>query len=97
MKSYSRNIDVRRGVIQGDIPSPVCFLVALDKLLKDHGNPPNSGVQLTPALHLASLEYADDAAMPDTSAATSSQRLTHFSEKAEEEAGMKISIQKTKA
>ena len=97
VKSYSRNIDVRRGVIQGDIPSPVCFLVALDKLLKDHGNPPNSGIQLTPALHLASLEYADDAAMPDTSAATSSQRLTHFSEKAEEEAGMKISIQKTKA
>ena len=71
MKSYSRNIDVRRGVIQGDIPSPVCFLVALDKLLKDHGNPPNSGIQLTPALHLASLEYADDAAMPDTSADTS--------------------------
>ena len=27
-KTYSRNINVRRGVIQGDIPSPVCFLVA---------------------------------------------------------------------
>ena len=27
-KSYSRNINVRRGVIQGDIPSPVCFIVA---------------------------------------------------------------------
>ena len=40
-KTYSRNINVRRGVIQGDIPSPVCFLVALDKLLKDHGNLPN--------------------------------------------------------
>ena len=29
-RSYSRNVRVDRGVIQGDIPSPVCFLVALD-------------------------------------------------------------------
>ena len=96
-KTYSRNINVRRGVIQGDIPSPVCFLVALDKLLKDHGNPPNSGIQITSTLHLPSLEYADDAAMPDSNAAISSDRLTNFSVKAEEQAGMKISIQKTKA
>ena len=88
---------MRRGVIQGDIPSPVCFLVALDKLLKDHGNPPNSGIQITSTLHLPSLEYADDAAMPDSNAAISSDRLTNFSVKAEEQAGMKISIQKTKA
>ena len=40
-KTYSPNINVRRGVIQGDFPSPVCFLVMLDKLLKDHGNLPN--------------------------------------------------------
>ena len=33
-KCYSRNIPIRRGVIQGDIPSPVCFLVALDKTAK---------------------------------------------------------------
>ena len=36
-KTYSPNINVRRGVIQGDIPSPVCSLVALDNLLNDHG------------------------------------------------------------
>ena len=73
--------------------------MALDKLLKDHGNPPNSGIQITITLHLPDvcLEYADDAAMPDSNAAISSERLTNFSVKAEEQAGMKISIQKTKA
>ena len=35
--------------------------------------------------------------MPDSDAAISSERLTNFSVKAEEQAGMKISIQKTKA
>jgi hypothetical protein len=36
-RSYSRPVPVRRGAIQGDIPSPVVFLVALDRLLKEHG------------------------------------------------------------
>ena len=34
-KSYSRKIPINRGIITGDIPSPICFLVAVDKLLKD--------------------------------------------------------------
>ena len=95
-KTYSRNVSVNRGVIQGDIPSPVCFLVALDKLLKDHGNHPNSRIQVTDPLHLAELEYADDAAMPDKDTTTETDRLTNLSEKANEEAGMMISIPKTK-
>jgi adenylate kinase family enzyme len=95
-KSYSRNVAVNRGVIQGDIPSPICFLVALDKLLKDHGNPPNTGIQVTDTLHLADLEYADDAAMPDKDASIATNRLTNFNEKANSEAGMSINIPKTK-
>ena len=42
----SRPIPVRRGAIQGDIPSPMYFLVALDKLLKDHGGNVSSGIVL---------------------------------------------------
>ena len=37
-KSYSCPISIKRGFIQGDIPSAICFIIALDKLLKDHGN-----------------------------------------------------------
>ena len=63
-RSYSRNVSINRGVIQGDIPSPICFLVALDKLLKDHASR-SGGIQITPSLHISSMEYADDAVLPD--------------------------------
>ena len=62
-KSYSRNINIRRGVIQGDIPSPVCFLVALDKLLKDHGQL-DKGIAISTNLTISELDYADDCALP---------------------------------
>ena len=94
-KSYSRPISIKRGFIQGDIPSAICFIIALDKLLKDHGNP-QFGIQLLPTLKLSDIKYADDAALPDNDVATSSWRVTHFSENAKEEAGMEISIPKTK-
>ena len=95
-KSYSRNISINRGVIQGDIPSPVCFLVALDKLLKDHGGL-ELGIKLTDSILFSDMEFADDAAIPTDDTTTASQRLTNLQIKAEEEAGMQISIPKTKA
>ena len=42
------------------------------------------------------MEYADDAALPNEDVNASSRRLTHFAEKANEEAGMEINIPKTK-
>ena len=93
-KSHSRPINIKRGFIQGDIPSTVCFIIALDKLLKDHGNL-QFGIQLLPTLKLSDIEYADDAALPDEDVTISSWRVTHFSENAKEEAGMEIYIPKT--
>jgi len=95
-RSYSRNVSVNRGVIQGDIPSPVCFLVALDKLLKDHVSR-LGGIQLTASLHLSSMEYADDGNLPDEDVDSATNRLTILDTNAQQEAGMKISIPKTKA
>ena len=95
-RSYSRNINVRRGVIQGDIPSPICFLTALDKLLKDHGGL-HPGLYITENLSLSDLEYADDAIIPDEDVQSATNRLTTLNEKAKEEAGMEISIAKTKS
>ena len=58
-RMYSRNVDIRRSIIQGDIPSPVCFLIALDKkLLKDHGAL-NQGIQINEYLVLSHLAFAD--------------------------------------
>ena len=94
-RSYSRKINIRRGVIQGDIPSPVCFLVALDKLLKDHGAL-GMGIPLTDSLMISELAYADDAALPCTNAAVATEKLTNLDVHAKSEAGMTISIPKTK-
>ena len=43
------------------------------------------------------IEFADDAALPTDDTITASERLTNLQAKADEEAGMKISIPKTKA
>ena len=93
-RSYSRNIPVRRGAIQGDIPSPIVFLVALDRLLKDHGGL-STGINVTNELMLSDLEFADDAALANDDTVAASQRLTSLSEHAKP-AGMKISVPKTK-
>ena len=93
-RSYSRNIAIKRGVIQGDIPSPVCFLVALDKLMKEHGGL-NTGIQITNNLMLSELEFAD-AAIPNKDTITASLRLSNLDRHAKEQAGMTISIPKTK-
>ena len=94
-REYSQKIPVRRGVIQGDIPSPVIFLVALDKILKEHGGL-DKGIKITDNLRLAELEFADDAALPDKDTNVASTRLTNLDKQAEEQAGMEISITKTK-
>ena len=75
-KSYSRKIPINRGVITGDIPSPICFLVALDKLLKDHGGL-ELGMQLTDEIIFSDIEFADDAALPTDDTQTASVQLTN--------------------
>ena len=95
-RSYSRKIPINRGIITGDIPSPICFLVALDKLLKDHGGL-ELGMKLTDEIIFSDIEFADDAALPTDDTNTASGRLTNLQVKADEEAGMKVSIPKTKA
>ena len=95
-KAYSRSIPVKRGAIQGDIPSPICFLVALDKLLKDHGGL-DTGIHLTMDLMLSDLKFADDAGLANEETESATNRLTTLDAKGEEEAGMKVSIPKTKA
>ena len=85
---------IRRGAIQGDIPSPVVFLVALDRLFKEHGRL-HTGLWITDQLILSELAFADDAALGNESVQEASQRITNLSEDAKE-AGMEISVPKTK-
>ena len=93
-RQYSSAVPIRRGAIQGDIPSPVVFLVALDKLIKEHGGT-ETGLPITPTLMLSDLEFADDAALANTTTADASHRLTHLDER-KSDTGMTISRSKTK-
>ena len=94
-RSYSRNISIDRGVIQGDIPSPICFLVSVDKLLKEHGCL-DLGIKLTDEVLFSDAEFADDVFLPTDDTPTASHRLTNLQINADKEAGMQVSIPKTK-
>ena len=95
-RSHSRRIPIKRGALQGDIPSAECFIATLDRLLKEHGSL-NTGIQVTAELLLSELAFADDAALPTENTVAASSRLTTLDENAKKDAGMVISITKTKA
>jgi exonuclease III len=88
----SRSFDVSRGVVQGDIFSPVCFVIALECLFRrceEHG-----GVSLA-SVWLERLEYADDAALVDVGYEMASRKVTELEGVAKELADMEISRPKT--
>ena len=76
-RSYSRNISIDRGVIQGDIPSPMCFHVAVDKLQKEHGWL-DLGIKLTDEVLFSDAEFADDVFLPTEDVPTASYRLSNL-------------------
>ena len=42
---YSKAFPVRRGVVQGNITSPLYFIIALEAILRRYDNSPNKGVE----------------------------------------------------
>ena len=95
-QKFSRSVSIKRGVIQGDIPSSACFLVALDRLMREHGST-DIGIQLTPDLALSDIAFADDEALGNKTTEEASVKISNLSEHAETKAGMSISVPKTKA
>ena len=91
--------DISRGVLQGDIFSPVAFIVGLMHIFALHDTP-GSGVEVgMPPYHItvSSLEYADDAGLIDDNVQQASARLSSISSGSRNDAAMDISIPKTKA
>ena len=94
----SELFDIARGVLQGDIFSPVAFIIGLWLIFKRHDRP-NSGVTVGQApfqVHISNLEYADDAALIDPIVPVASERLTSISDGSTTDAAMSISFDKTK-
>ena len=74
----SEPFNIARGVLQGDIFSPVAFITGLMQISKMHdsataevtvGSPPN---QVT----ISALEYADDAGLADENVKIASSRIS---------------------
>ena len=75
-------------VVQGDISSPVCFIVALECLMRRSDK--DGGVTVLGVL-LSRLEIADDAALIDKA----SERVSSISKGSRELADMEVRIDKT--
>ena len=89
---FSPAFPVDRGVIQGDIFSPLCFIVALESIMRKHGG---AGSVSALGVLIDRLEYADDAALIDADAEQASERVTRLYEGALRDADMEISVPKT--
>ena len=88
----SSSLPVDRGVVQGDIFSPVCFIIALECLLRSADEP--GGVNVLGVL-ISKLEYADDACLCDESIEQASHRISAVAKGSREKADMEISVPKT--
>ena len=92
-KIFSTTFDINRGVVQGDIVSPILFILALDNLIQLYDKS-GKGVQCGP-INYRVLGYADDAALMENEIDDMSTRLTALGDKSEAEADMKIRMDKT--
>ena len=93
---------ISRGVLQGDILSPLFFILTLEYILRMHDTTHSKGVNLGGS-RIHTLGYADDLALTDNGNATgrnpiasTSERTTSIAAVSRERADMKVKITKTK-
>ena len=95
----SESFVTNRGVVQGDITSPLYFILALELILRRHDSFPGKGIPLADVM-LHTLGYADDAALLDSGddegVERASRRVTSIAKGSTQDADMVISIAKTK-
>ena len=88
---FSEPFDIARGVVQGDIISPILFILALDQLIKAH-DVLGTGVKCDSGLVTRVLGYADDSALLEPNVDDMSARLTSLVDAAKREADMQSSV-----
>ena len=98
-KVKSIPFQVDRGVIQGDITSPLYFIMALELILRRYDSDSRRGVTLAESL-VHTLGYADDAALTEFGDEEGIQRLTSrvtsIASGSRADADMEINVDKTK-
>ena len=81
-----------RGVLQGDILSLSCFIIALDRIFRDH-NLPDACIVVSETLKYDKFESADDVGLLDEKAAAALEPLTILSFTAESEDSWVVAAQ----
>ena len=94
----SEPFNIERGVLQGDIFSPVCFIAGLDRIFRlyDQVNPGMTVGTGAHIIRMAKFEYADDAALIDEDAGQTTARVTSLAAGSIADAAMIISTKKSK-
>ena len=93
---FSMAFPVRRGVIQGDITSPIYFILALEKILRKHDKNINKGTRMTHThTWVHTLGYADDAVLVDEQVETATKRVNDIAKGSRKDADMNINVTKT--
>ena len=93
-KVFSEAFNIGRGVVQGDIVSPLLFILALDRIIQKYDTA-GRGVNCNDELNLRVLGYADDAALTEERIQEMTERLTKVGNKSKEKADMQIRMDKT--
>ena len=94
----SEPFNIERGVLQGDIFSPVCFIAGLDRIFRlyDHVNPGMTVGTGAHTVRMAKFEYADDAALIGEDTGQATARVTSLAAGSLADAAMIISAKKSK-
>ena len=97
-KIKSPIFEINRGVLQGDITSPIYFILALELILRLHDQRPE-GVSLLGTI-ISTLGYADDLGLlnygDEKGLKKASERITAIAIGSRKDADMKVSLPKTK-
>ena len=96
--AMSEPFNIERGVLQGDIFSPVCFIAGLDRFFRlyDHVNHGMTVGTVAHTVRMAKFEYADDAALIDEDAGQATARVTSLAAGSIADAARIISAKKSK-
>ncbi len=90
----SRKVSIERGVMQGNVLSPLYFIVALDRIFRRH-IPRAAGISLTSALWIGKLECADEVALLDENGEATQERLSVLSPGANSEGRINVVLYKS--
>ena len=88
-KIFSGIFKIIRGVVQGDMMSPMLFILALDSLIQTHDKA-GKGVKCGKNLITCVFDHADDVAMAEERIEVMSMRLTALADASLQQADMKV-------